>query len=93
MSSHTLNVALSPDQERFIQDRISAGRFITPEQMIAEGLRLLEEKELLRQQAMDDLRREIQLGTDEADRGELVDGSEVFARIRQLSAERRASTR
>ena len=30
---------------------------------------------------LDDLRREIQIGVDAADRGELIDGEEVFAEL------------
>lgn len=40
-------------------------------------------------QSLDELRREIAIGTAEADRGELVDGREVFQRIRAKSASRK----
>ena len=89
MELRTLQIALSPDQERFIEDRIASGRYLTPSEMIDEGLRLLKEREIIRQAAIVELKQEIQFGIDEADRGDLVDGEEVFLEIERLSAERR----
>lgn len=53
-----------------------------------EGLRLLHEREELRLQ-LAELRREIAIGSAEADRGEFVNGAKVFAEIRTRSAERK----
>ena len=89
MESRTLQIALSPDQERFIEDWIASGRYLTPSEMIDEGLRLLKEREIIRQAAIVELKQEIQFGIDEADRGDLIDGEEVFLEIERLGAERR----
>ena len=48
-----------------------------------------EEKEELEQWRLAELRREIAVGIAEADRGEFVDGPEVFAAIRERSAKRK----
>ena len=86
-----MNITLSPDQERFVEERVASGRFLTANEMIREGLALLEERESERSIAIAALRREIQLGTEEADRGELVDGDDVFAEMERISRERRQS--
>ena len=49
----------------------------------------MEEREVARQAAIAQFRREIQIGIEEADRGELVDSEEVIAEMEQLSETRR----
>ena len=53
------------------------------------GLRLLKEREKLKQLRLAELRKEIAIGSAKADRGEFVDGEETFAAIRKRSAERK----
>jgi antitoxin ParD1/3/4 len=43
----------------------------TASEVIREGLRLLKEKESLHQQTLVELRREIQVGIDQVDRGQV----------------------
>ena len=86
-----LSVTLSPDQERFVLDHVASGRYLTAREMVEEGLRLLEKEESQRAAAIESLRHEIQLGTDEADRGEIIDGDEVFAEMERVSQLRRQS--
>ena len=50
------------------------------------GLRLLKEREELKQLRLAELRKEIAIGSAEADRGEFVDGEATFAAIRKRSA-------
>ncbi len=47
------------------------------------ALILLERREHDRDAALDEIRREIQLGIDQAEAGQLRDGEEVFAEIRE----------
>ena len=89
MAAKTLNVPLSADHERFVEQSVTSGRYLTHAEVIAEGLDLLREREAARAAAIAELRREIQVGADEADRGELLDGEEVFAELERISAERR----
>jgi len=53
------------------------------------GLRLLKEREELRNLRLAELRREIAIGSGQADRGEFVDGGAAFAENRQRSATRK----
>ena len=46
-----------------------------------------------REMLIAELRRKIAVGVRQADRGEFLDGEEVFARIRRKSAERRSQLR
>ena len=48
-----------------------------------EALTLLERREHDRDAALDEIRREIQLGIEQAEAGQLRDGETVFAEIRE----------
>jgi len=45
----------------------------------------------LKQLRLDELRREIAVGSAETDRGQFVDGKDAFRRIREKSGRRRAA--
>ena len=45
-----------------------------------------EREQILDQLKMDDLRRAIQLGIEQADQGKLVDGEEVFRQLRERNS-------
>ena len=85
-----MNVSLTPELEQFVQSRVASGRFQTASEVVREGLRLLEERELSRETALKELRAKIRRAVEQADRGELLDGDAVFEEIRKLSARRRA---
>lgn len=56
-----------------------------------EGLRLLKEQDPLRQMRLEELRKEIAIGIAQADRGQFVDGEEVFKKLKDKSNKRRQS--
>jgi antitoxin ParD1/3/4 len=74
----SLNVSLTPELDHFVTSRVESGRYQSASEVVREGLRLLEERELARQTTLASLRREIAVGLEQADRGELFDGEEVF---------------
>jgi antitoxin ParD1/3/4 len=59
--------------------RHEGGRSRSPSELVAEGLHRLQQEETRREE-VDELRREIQLGLDDVERGDLLDGEEVFQR-------------
>jgi len=85
----TVNVAITPELERLIQDRIASGHYQNANEVIQEGLRLLEDKEQAQGAALEAVRRKIATGIAQADRGELMDGEAVFKELSQLSQKRR----
>lgn len=58
----TLNVSLSPQLESMIKAKVESGLYNSASEVIREGLRLLEEQDLLRQMKLDLLRKEIKKG-------------------------------
>ena len=76
-----MEVVLSSEFERLIHDRVSSGEYSSASDVIEEALRLLVAEEEY-ERKLDALRREIQIGIDELDRGEYSSAEEVFARLR-----------
>jgi antitoxin ParD1/3/4 len=87
-----MNVNLGPVFDQFIADLLKGGQYQSQSEIVREGLRMLKEREELKRLRIGELRREIARGSEQADRGEFVDGDEAFTRIRAKSA-RRKSTR
>ncbi|MFL6235698.1 MAG: type II toxin-antitoxin system ParD family antitoxin [Thermoanaerobaculia bacterium] len=77
----TLNVSLTPELEKFVESRVASGRYQSASEVVRDGLRLLEEREVSRQAALEEVRRKIAIGLEQAERGELFDGEEVFREI------------
>ena len=84
-----MNVHLGSVFDEFVADLLKSGYYQTQSEVLREGLRLLKEREDVKQLRLAELRREIAVGADQADRGEFVDGAEAFAKIRRRSAERK----
>ena len=86
-----MNVHLGPVFEEFVASLLKSGYYQTQSEVLREGLRLLKEREDLKQARLAEMRREIALGSEQADRGEMVDGEAAFERLWERSAERRRS--
>ena len=84
-----MNVNLGSVLDQFVADLLKTGYYQTQSEILREGLRLLKEKEELKQLRLVELRKEIAIGSAEADRGEFVDGEETFAEIRKRSTQRK----
>ena len=88
-----VNVNLGPVLDRFVADLLSSGLYQSQSEVVREGLRLLREREQLKQLRLDELRREIAIGSEQADRGEFVDGGKVFERLRAKSGQAKKNVR
>ena len=89
-----MNVSLTPELEKLVASKVQSGRYQSASEVIREGLRLLDDQDRLRAAQLDEVRRKIQTGLDELDRGEGVPGDQVLAELKQKSASlRRARKR
>jgi len=78
-----MNISLTPELEQMVDDRVKSGRYASASEVIREGLRLLEEQEQLKQQRLSEVRRKIDRGIEQLDRGLGIPGPEARARLRQ----------
>ncbi len=85
----TVNVSLTPELDAFLQSRVSSGRYQTTSEVVREALRLLEHQERVRESAFQELKAKLEHGAAQAQRGELLDGEEVFDELKTLIDKRR----
>jgi len=89
MSRRTLNVSLTPELEELISAKVASGRYLSASEVVRDGLRLLEERDRLRHEALDRVREKIDAGFASLDRGEGVIAEKVFADL-EANLKRRA---
>ena len=76
-----MNVSLTPELERLINDKVHTGSYQTASEVVREALRLLK----LRDEGLVQLRRDVQAGFEQIERGEF---SEYTARSASKLASR-----
>jgi antitoxin ParD1/3/4 len=91
-----MNISLTPELEQYVNGRVQSGLYHSASEVIREGLRLLKEKDEVHQRKLEELRREIQIGVDQADRRQVstftkATLTEIRAKGRKrLSADRKS---
>jgi antitoxin ParD1/3/4 len=78
-----MNISLTPELEQMVSDKVKSGLYASASEVIREGLRLLEEREQLKQQRLAEVRRKIDRGLEQLDRGEGIAGAEARMRLRR----------
>ena len=78
-----MNISLTPELERLVDEKVKSGRYASASEVIREGLRLLEEREELKQHRLAEVRRKIDRGIEQLDRGLGIPGPEARARLRK----------
>jgi antitoxin ParD1/3/4 len=80
-----MNDSLTAELEQFVNQRVESGKYQTASEVIRDGLRLLLEREELHQMKLDELRREIAIGLEQADQGSVapLNAKETLARLRK----------
>jgi len=87
-----MNVSLTPELEKFVQEKVGGGRYTSASEVVREALRLLEKREERlreREQALEVFQAELDRRIAEADAGGWIDGEEAFVRLRAKSEVRR----
>ena len=80
-----MNVSLTPKLEELVSRRVASGLYNSASEVVREALRLLEERDRLREMRLEELRREIAVGLEQLDRGEAVPSEQVFQELRDKS--------
>jgi antitoxin ParD1/3/4 len=86
-----MNVSLTPELEQLVQRKVQSGRYLSASEVVREALRLLEERDQLRELQLEELRRFVAVGVEQADRGEVapLDVDKTLARIRTRTSRNR----
>ncbi|RYE47343.1 MAG: type II toxin-antitoxin system ParD family antitoxin [Hyphomicrobiales bacterium] len=86
-SSYTLG----EHYEKFVRELVESGRYNSASEVLRDGLRLLEDAEVLRKVRTEELKRLIQEGLDSGDAGPL-DMEDIIAEAKRLKASRQDAT-
>jgi antitoxin ParD1/3/4 len=78
-----MNIRWPRDLQPYIDEMLASGAYGSVEELILHALYLHRDAELARRQRYEELRRDIMVGIERADRGETVDGPAAFERLRQ----------
>ena len=72
-----------PDLQPYVDEMLTSGRYEHVSDIILEAVYLHRDREWLRQRKLEELRREIQIGIDQADRGQVapLDMDETWQRV------------
>jgi antitoxin ParD1/3/4 len=76
-----MNLSLNPELESFIQQEITNGKYATPDEVIEAALHLLNRRNSYDRWAIE-IGEKIDVAVAQIDRGEGLDGDEVFAKLR-----------
>ena len=65
-----MNISLTKELEKLVTTKVASGRYHSASEVIREGLRLLENQDIVRQARLEQLRRDVQIGIDQLDLGQ-----------------------
>lgn len=77
-----MNISLTPELEKLIEERVRSGLYNSASEVVREGLRLLIERDQFKQMKLEEIRRQVQVGMDASNRGEVVSEEEAMARLK-----------
>ncbi len=83
-----MNVSLTPELEKLIENKVKSGLYHTASEVIRDGLRLLEERDRLYRARLDALRKDIRKGL-ESGPATLFDPKDLKKRVRRVLSRRR----
>jgi antitoxin ParD1/3/4 len=83
-----MNVSLTPELERFISGLVESGRYRSASEVVRHAVRLLQQREEEREAKLEAIRRAVDVGIEELERGEGIPADEVFEEL--LSALKRS---
>ncbi len=69
----TLAISFKDEDQRFLEEVVKSGRFFSESEVIAEALSEFKVREAIRRDKVAELRAKVQVGIEQADRGEFVE--------------------
>ena len=78
-----MNVSLTHELELLVKTKVHSGLYNSASEVVREALRLLRERDELRELRLSELRKEIKIGTDQADNRQFkpLDMKEIKAKV------------
>jgi antitoxin ParD1/3/4 len=83
--SFKMNVSLTPELEKIVA---LSGMYNSASEVVREGIRLLQQRDEMREMKLAALRRDIEEGVKASEEGRVLNGSEVIAEIKERLLQR-----
>ncbi len=78
-----MNISLTKEFESYVTQKVESGLYHSASEVIRDGLRLMKERDELHQSRLAELRKDIALGVEQAERGQIQPFNEqVTARVK-----------
>jgi antitoxin ParD1/3/4 len=84
-----MNVSLTPELEQIVDQKVKSGMYNSASEVVREGLRLLQQRDDMREAKLNALRAEIQKGIEDLEAGRYRDGAEAMAEIKERLMKRK----
>lgn len=78
-----MNISLTPELEKFVQEKISSGMYTSASEVIRESLRLLHTYEVLQQQRLRELNNLIDDGLQALELGNKNQASQSYVKLKK----------
>lgn len=85
----TMNISLTPELEKFVDEKVKSGLYNSASEVVRESLRLLQREDEIERLQLEELRREIKSSIKEMDYGQGVPLNVVRERLQQRRAQKR----
>ena len=82
-----MQINISPEMEQIINARVESGMYPTAGEVVRDALRLLADHDAAYLKRMQTLRKNIEVGWEQSERGEVFTAEEVEAELDQIIAE------
>lgn len=86
-----MDVSLTPEMAKLVKQKVRAGLYRSADEVVREALQLLQERDGEKDRRLADLRQKIEVGWDQAQRGDLLPAKKVFQDLRERSRQKRRS--
>ena len=84
-----MNISLTKEFENYVTKKVESGMYHSASEVIRDGLRLMKERDELHQSRLAELRKDIAIGVDQADRGQVQPfNEEITSRVKARGRKR-----
>jgi len=70
-----MNISLTPELDQYVHSKVATGRYNSASEVLREALRLMQERDEVRELQLAEARKKIQKGLDALDSGDYVEGT------------------
>lgn len=87
-----MHISLTGELEEVIKNKVASGLYNNASEVVRDALRQMLKHDDLEQRELEQLRKAIAIGIEQADRGELIDADIVFARLDEKAKKKLAQS-